>query len=993
MAGRPPRQNRNPRYANNNNANEGGNGPPHGFSLNQADLMAIATIVATTLEGLVNPNANQPPPPPPQHGVKFHYESLRKNRYPTLSGAAGPEVSQSWLKSVETRLRLLEVLEALKADVIVPFLEDKAGKWWEAISPAMTAAGLITWQRFREAFLKQYYPAEVRLQKMSEFENFSQAPDMSVVEYTSQFNALGSYAPAIMTDEVLKLHRFKKRVEQQDPISSSSLPTCQLFTDICRREGENRNKRPLSGQYSQEKPMFKRLNQSECPTAANRPAGPNRGTGPNAGAGPSKPKEDKPNAIVFAMTQEEADDANEVVSGTILIQQVSAYALFECGATHSFMSKRFAKKQGWMDWLARNNAIVDCKRKRVKLRTPDQEEVVFQGKSKGRKSLLSASKSWKVMKSGEDIYLAMVSEIKEEVELKLEDIPIVREFPDVFPEELSGIVPNREVEFEINLVSGHVISKEGVSVDPRKVEAITEWPRPKNATDIRSLIGLAGYYRKFVERFSSIAVPLTKLTQKNSKFIWSEDCEKSFLTLKEKLASTYHPGKANKVADALSRKGPGKVTLASLSAQPYLQETVKLNQDRDPVLTKLKEQVREGKSQDHQIDDKGILWMKRRPCLPDSDNLRQEIMAEAHKSKFSVHQGSTKMYRDIKSNFWWNGMKRDVAEFVSRCQVCQQVKAEHQRPGGLLQPLEIPEWKWEHISMDFLVGLQKSRQSHDGIWVIVDRLTKTAHFLSVRMNYNLDKLASLYMDNIVRLHGVPVSILSDRDPSYHNNIGMAPYEALYGRECQSPLYWDEVGEKAVAGPELVQMTVDKVKIIQEQLKAAQDRQKSWADLKRRPVEFNVGEKAYVKVSPMRGVVRFCKAGKLNPRYVGPFEILEKVGTLACRLALPPSMSRIHNVFHVSQLRRYIPNPSHVLEVEPLLIEGNLGEELKYEEVPIRIVDTKEQVLRRRIIPYVTTEREATWEVEEKRRKEYPYLFGDQANSSSEDEISHKNEGM
>ncbi|XP_075483770.1 uncharacterized protein LOC142523921 [Primulina tabacum] len=180
---------------------------------------------------------------------------------------------------------------------------------------------------------------------------------------------------------------------------------------------------------------------------------------------------------------------------------------------------------------------------------------------------------------------------------------------------------------------------------------------------------------------------------------------------------------------------------------------------------------------------------------------------------------------------------------------------------------------------------------------------------------------------------------------------MAPYEALYGRKCRSPLYWDEVGEKALVGPELVQMIVDKVKIVRQKLKAAQDRQKSWADLKGRPVEFNVGEKVYVKVSPMRGVVRFSKAGKLNPRYVGPFEILEKVGTLACRLVLPPSMSRIRNMFHVSQLRRYIPDPSHVLEVEPLLTKGNLGEELKYEEVPIRIVDTKEQVLRRRIIPY------------------------------------------
>ncbi|XP_073291036.1 uncharacterized protein [Primulina huaijiensis] len=158
--------------------------------------MAIATIVATTLQGLMNQNVNQQPPPPPPNGIKFHYESLRKNRFPTFKGDADPEVGQ--------------IPEALKVDVIVPFLEYKAGKWWEAISPAMTATGPITWQHFRDAFLKQYYPAEVRLQKLSEFESFTQAPDMSVVEYTSQFNALGSYAPAIMADEVLKLHRFKK---------------------------------------------------------------------------------------------------------------------------------------------------------------------------------------------------------------------------------------------------------------------------------------------------------------------------------------------------------------------------------------------------------------------------------------------------------------------------------------------------------------------------------------------------------------------------------------------------------------------------------------------------------------------------------------------------------------------------------------------------------------------------------------------------------------
>ncbi|XP_075489511.1 uncharacterized protein LOC142528354 [Primulina tabacum] len=143
---------------------------------------------------------------------------------------------------------------------------------------------------------------------------------------------------------------------------------------------------------------------------------------------------------------------------------------------------------------------------------------------------------------------------------------------------------------------------------------------------------------------------------------------------------------------------------------------------------------------------------------------------------------------------------------------------------------------------------------------------------------------------------------------------------------------DEIGEKAITEPELVQITVEKVAIISEKLKEAQDRQKSWADLKRRPLEFEVGEKAYVKILPMKGVLHFSKLGKLNPRYVRPFEILERFGTLAYRLALLRVMSRIHNVFHVSQLRRNIPDSSHILEVALLLLDRNLNEELRYEEV-------------------------------------------------------------
>ncbi|XP_075499779.1 uncharacterized protein LOC142538318 [Primulina tabacum] len=408
MAGRPPRQNRNPRYDNTNREggqeNDQGNGPPPAVNLSQADLMAIATIVATTLQGLENQNANQPPPPPPPNGIKFHYESLRKNRCPTFSGAADPEVSQSWLKSVETQHRLLEVPEALKLDVTVPFLEDRAGKWWEAISPAVTAAGPITWQHFKEAFLKQYYPAEFRMQKLSEFENFSQAPDMSVVEYTSQFNALGSYAPAIMADEVLKLHRFKKGLNSRiqsalavyQPANFSDLmgAAIRAEADIQRREKEIRNKRPMNDQSSHGSQPFKKPNHSgepskgpspasgyqaikpcptchlrhlgecrrasgvcfgcgkpghrmaDCPAASNKTTGPGKRDGSSSGANANKPRENKPNARVFAITQEEADDASDVVTGTIFFQQVPAYVLFDCGATHSCISNRFGKKLG-----------------------------------------------------------------------------------------------------------------------------------------------------------------------------------------------------------------------------------------------------------------------------------------------------------------------------------------------------------------------------------------------------------------------------------------------------------------------------------------------------------------------------------------------------------------------------------------------------------------------------------------------------------------------
>ncbi|KAL0536183.1 hypothetical protein IC582_025122 [Cucumis melo] len=738
-------------------------------------------------------------------------------------------------------------------------------------------------------------------------------------------------------------------------------------------------------------------------------------------------------------------------------------------------------------------------------------------------------------------------------------------------------------EFWLKQVSflGHVVSKAGVSVDPAKIEAVTGWTRPSTVSEVRSFLGLAGYYRRFVENFSRIATPLTQLTRKGAPFVWSKACEDSFQTLKQKLVTApvltvpdgsgsfviysdaskkglgcvlmqqgkvvayasrqlksheqnypthdlelaavvfalkiwrhylygekiqiftdhkslnyfftqkelnmrqrrwlelvkdydceilYHPGKANVIADALSRKvshsaalitrqaplhrdleraeiavSVGAVTrqLAQLTVQPTLRQKIIDAQSNDPYLVEKRGLAEAGQTAEFSLSSDGGLLFERRLCVPSDSAVKTELLSEAHSSPFSMHPGSTKMYQDLKRVYWWRNMKREVAEFVSKCLVCQQVKAPRQKPAGLLQPLSIPEWKWENVSMDFITGLPRTLRGFTVIWVVVDRLTKSAHFVPGKSTYTASKWAQLYMSEIVRLHGVPVSIVSDRDArftskfwkglqtamgtrldfstafhpqidgqterlnqvledmlracalefpgswdshlhlmefaynnSYQATIGMAPFEALYGKCCRSPVCWDEVGEQRLMGPELVQSTNEAIQKIRSRMHTAQSRQKSYADVRRKDLEFEVGDKVFLKVAPMRGVLRFEKRGKLSPRFVGPFEILERIGPVAYRLALPPSLSTVHDVFHVSMLRKYVSDPSHVVDYEPLEIDENLS----YVEQPVEVLAREVKTLRNKQIPLVKVlwrnhrVEEATWEREDDMRSRYPELF-------------------
>ena len=213
----------------------------------------------------------------------------------------------------------------------------------------------------------------------------------------------------------------------------------------------------------------------------------------------------------------------------------------------------------------------------------------------------------------------------------------------------------------------------------------------------------------------------------------------------------YHSGKANVVSDALSRKSiqtlralnaylslsDDGTVVAELIARPILLNRVLEAQKKDEKITTVINQIGNGKETEFTVNKNGVLYYKDRVCVPDCNDLRKSILEEAHSGSFAIHPSSTKMYRDLKMSFWWSGMKRDVSKFVTKYLVFQRVKAEHQVPLGLLQPIRIPKWKWDQITMDFLVGLPLTGRRHDSVWVVVDRLTKSAHFLPVRTTIHL----------------------------------------------------------------------------------------------------------------------------------------------------------------------------------------------------------------------------------------------------------------
>ncbi|KAG8491003.1 hypothetical protein CXB51_014135 [Gossypium anomalum] len=608
---------------------------------------------------------------------------------------------------------------------------------------------------------------------------------------------------------------------------------------------------------------------------------------------------------------------------------------------------------------------------------------------------------------------------------------------------------DRKCEFWLREVSflGHVVSASGIRVDPSKILAILDWKPPRNITKVRSFLGLAGYYRWFVKGFSMIATLMTKLLQKDVKSEWSEKCQKSFDQLKTYLTEApvlvqpesgkefviysdasllglgcvlmqegrvvayvlrqlkpheknypthdlelaaivfalkiwrhylfgerrwlellkdyelvidYHPGKANVVADALSRKSlftlramnvhlsvsSDNVLVAELKAKPLLIHQIRESQKVDDEFIAKRAECASNVESKFQIDDNDCLRFRIRLCVPRNSELISIILSEAHSSRMSIHP------------------------------VFDMSTSESGTSSAL-------------------------------------RVTSADHDTRMEMGSSHDRFC-IWVAIIVRLHGVPISIVSDRDPrftsrfwkklqealgtklhfstafhpqtdgqseriiqilkdmlrccilefcgswerylpliefaynnSFQSSIKMAPYEALYGCKFRTPLFWTELSESKIFEVDLIKDAEQKVKVSRESLKAASDRQKS-----------------------------FGRKGKLSPRFIGPYEISERVGPVAYRLILPPELEKIHNIFHLSMLRRYRSDPSHIINPSEVEIQSDLS----YEEEPVRILAHEVKELRNKKISLVKVlwlkhgVEEATWELEDTMKDRYPNLF-------------------
>nr|CAE03619.3 OSJNBb0003B01.10 [Oryza sativa Japonica Group] len=575
---------------------------------------------------------------------------------------------------------------------------------------------------------------------------------------------------------------------------------------------------------------------------------------------------------------------------------------------------------------------------------------------------------------------------------------------------------------------GHVITAQGVAVDPSNVESVTKWTPPKTVSQIRSFLGLAGYYRRFIENFSRIARPMTQLLKKDEKFKWTAECDKSFEELKKKLVSAPvlilpDPTKDFQVYCDASRHGLGCVLMQEGRVVAYASRQLRPHEGNYPThdlelaavvhALKIWRHYLIGNRCEVYTDHKSLKYIFTQPDL----NLRQRRWLELIKDyDMSIH------YHPGKANVVADALSRK-SYCTALCieGMCEELRQEfeHLNMGivehGFVAALEarptlVDQVRAAQVNDSEIAELKKNMRvgkardfhedEHGTIWMgerlcvpddkeSKDLILTEAHQTQYSIHPGSTKM---YQDLKEKFWWLVDKSLPYAEFSYNNSyqasLQMAPFEALYGRKCRTPLFWDQTGERQLFGTEVLAEAEEKVRIIRERLRIAQSRQKSYADNRRRELTFEAGDYVYLRVTPLRGVHRFQTKGKLAPRFVGPYKILERRGEVAYQLELPSNMIGIHDVFHVSQLKKCLRVPEEQADSEHIDIQ----EDLTYVEKPVRILDTSERRTRNKVTRFCRvqwshhSEEEATWEREDELKAAHPHLFTSSSESRGRDSV-------
>ncbi|GJS72317.1 putative reverse transcriptase domain-containing protein [Tanacetum coccineum] len=666
-------------------------------------------------------------------------------------------------------------------------------------------------------------------------------------------------------------------------------------------------------------------------------------------------------------------DAN-VVTGMFLLNNHYASILFDTGADRNFISTAFSSlinitptplENSYdvelddgkivsfdviisMDWLRRCHAMIVCDEKLVQV-PYGNETLTFCGNESSNKrefrlTVISCSKAQEYMAKGcqDSPGLPLARPVEFQIDLILGAAPIARATYRLAPSEMKELSEQLQDLSDKGFIRPSslpwgapvlfVKKKDGsfrMCIDYRELNKLTvknQYPLPRiddlfdqlQGSSIYSKIDLrSGYHQLRDEKeHAEHLKAILELLRKEKLYAKFSKCEFWIPKLQflghviDSRGIHVDPAKIESIKDWASPKTPMEIRREDFVV--YCDASHKglgvVLMQREKVIAYASQQlkVHEKNYTTHDLELRSVelvtlLW-------------RPVIMHESHKSKYSIHPGSKKMYQDVKKLYWCPNMKVDIATYVIKCLTCARVKAEHQRPSGLLVQPAIPEWKWDNITMDFITKLPKSSQGFDTIWVILDRLTKSAHFLPIREN-------DPFQENIRSL---------DRSPETRESV----------REAQ------------LTGLELIQETTEKIILIKQRMQAAQDRQKSYADRKRKPMEFKVGDRVMLKV--------------------------------AYKLELPQELSRVHHTFHVSNLKKCYADEPLVMPLEGIHVD----DKLQFMEEPVEIMEREIKRLKRSRIPLVKVRwnsrrgPEFTWEREDSFKQKYPQLFTNRATSST-----------